>query len=200
MTRNRWSRWWCLDSKHGTWTQRLRVWDQWLRVWLRIWLLLWLWVLPILQSSKNSDFFPLPTSLNLLRTLLEKMQCLATLLYKYKYMLNDWKFKELTRQVWHWLELFLPELGDCDGFIFLHLTINSHSLFRCMRQDALKILRLQRIEYVEKILSRWTSSWRILIGEILHEVSILGEVRPESFYRELVIMRNCDLYNISLLH
>ena len=174
MTRNRRSWVWCLDSKHGAWAQRLRIWDHGLWVWLRIWLLLGLRVLPILQGSKNGDFLPLLTSLNLLWTLLQKMKCFSTLFYIGKHKMSIWNWDLLTGKVRHRLELLFPELGDGNGFIFLHFTINCHPLFGSMCHDALKILRLECVEYVKKILPRRASTRRILIREVLHELSIFA--------------------------
>ena len=122
--------------------------------------------------------------LDLLLALLKQVERLAALL----------------GQVRHGFELLLPELGDGDGLLLLVGAVGRHPLLRGMGQDALEILRLERVEDIEEVLARRAPPGRVLVREVAGELWVLAHVGPKGLHGQLVIMRNSDLLDVGLLH
>ena len=106
----------------------------------------------------------------------------------------------LTGQVRHRLQLLLPELGDGDALLLLVFGVGGHPLLVGVLHDLLEVLRLQRVEDVEEVLARRALAGGIRVGEVLHELRVLLEVRPERLHRELVVLWDVDLLDLGLLH
>ena len=68
-----------------------------------------------------------------------------------------------------------------------------------MIKDLLEIVRLQRVEYVEKVLSWWTSTVRVNIGKVLHKFTVLFEIRPQCLDRDFIIMWHRNVVDLLLL-
>ena len=58
---------------------------------------------------------------------------------------------------------------------------------------------LHRVQHIEEILSRRTSSCREHIREELGDLGVVGELRPEGLHRELIVVRNFDEDDLILL-
>ena len=69
-----------------------------------------------------------------------------------------------------------------------------------MLHDLVEVLRLQSVKDVEEVLARRTLAGWIGVGEILHELHILLEMRPERLHRQLVVMWDVHLLDLGLLH
>ena len=76
----------------------------------------------------------------------------------------------------------------------------AHPLLIGMCQDTLEVVRLQRVEDVEEVLAWWATAWRVRVREELHELCVLLDIGPQGLHRELVVVWNCDLPHIGLLH
>ena len=66
-------------------------------------------------------------------------------------------------------------------------------------QDPLEELGVERVEYIEEILTRWTFSLWVLVGKVTAQEIILGELRVEVLHREFLVMRHLDIIYIRLL-
>ena len=106
----------------------------------------------------------------------------------------------LTGQIRHRLQLFLPELGDGDALFLLVCCIGGHPLLVGVLHDLLEVLGLQRVEDVEEVLARRALASWIRVWEVLHEVRVLLEMRPERLHGQLVIMWDIHLLDVDLLH
>ena len=69
-----------------------------------------------------------------------------------------------------------------------------------MGQDALEILRLERVEDVEEVLARRAPPGRVLVREVAGELWVLAHVGPKGLHGQLVIVRNSDLVDVGLFH
>ena len=110
------------------------------------------------------------------------------------------EFMALTGQVRHRLQLLFPELGDGDALFLLVSSISRHSLFVGMLQDLLEVFWLQRVEDIEEVLPRRPFACWIRIREVLREVGIFLEMRPQGLHRKLIIMWHCHPLDILFLH
>ena len=69
-----------------------------------------------------------------------------------------------------------------------------------MLEYSLKILRLDRVEEVEEVLARRPFTSRVAVREVLGELGVALYVRPQCLHRELIVVRDCDMLDICLLH
>ena len=106
----------------------------------------------------------------------------------------------LTRQVGHRLQLLLPELGDLDRVPLVVGAVGRHPLLVGMLQYLLEVFGVDRVQDVEEVLPRRALAGWVLVGEVLDELVVLGELRPEVLDRELVVVRHGDSLDLGLLH
>ena len=83
----------------------------------------------------------------------------------------------LTRHVRHRSQLLRPVFGDLDGLMFHGLTLGRVPLLVCMVHDLLEVFRVQGVEDVEEVVTRWSLAGRVLVGEVGHEDRVLLELR-----------------------
>ena len=113
---------------------------------------------------------------------------------------NELKLNErLTGQIGHRFKLFFPILGDLDALILLALTIYSHSHRVGMVEELLKVLRFHAVEDVKKIVPGWSLVLWINVGEILHEFTVLLEIRPQCLDGYFIVVRDMDVIDLLLL-
>ena len=106
----------------------------------------------------------------------------------------------LTRQVGHRLQLLLPELGDLDGVPLVVGAVGRHPLLVGVLQDLLEVFGVDRVQDVEEVLPRRALAGWVLVGEVLDELVVLGELGPQVLDRELVVVRHGDPLHLGLLH
>ena len=99
----------------------------------------------------------------------------------------------LTREVRHVLELLLPEVGDADGLRLLVHAGPGHPLDVGVVHDLAQVLGVDRVQHVEEVLPRRPLVLRVLGREVLHELGVLLELRPEAADRELVVVGHLDV-------
>ena len=99
----------------------------------------------------------------------------------------------LTGQVWHGLELLGPEVGDLDGLVLHPLALSSEPLLVGVGHDLGQVVRVDRVQDVEEIVSRRPFPFRIGVGEELHHVRVLLELRVERLDRQLIVVGHFDL-------
>ena len=104
----------------------------------------------------------------------------------------------LTGQVGHGLELLLPELGDGYGRSLVLVRVGRHALIVGVIHDLPKVVRVDRIEHIEKVLSGWTLVLGKRGGKVLHELLISPELRVEFPDTQLVVVWDRDLLDLSL--
>ena len=68
-----------------------------------------------------------------------------------------------------------------------------------MRDDLLQIFRVQRIEDVEEIFSRWALVLGVYRRKESEEVGVLLQLWPESLDSDLVVLGHVDVVDIRLL-
>ena len=59
---------------------------------------------------------------------------------------------------------------------------------------------MHRVENIEEILSRWSFAGWVFVKEVLRELGILLELRPQVLNRKLIIVWHRDLKHLSFLH
>ena len=64
--------------------------------------------------------------------------------------------------------------------------------------DLFEVLRMDRIQDVEEVLSRWTFAGRKPVGEVLHHRRVLFELRPDALDAELFEVRDRNLVDFRL--
>ena len=105
----------------------------------------------------------------------------------------------LTRQVGYGLELLLPELGDGDGRSPILVRVGCHTLIVGVDHDLLKVVWVDRIEHVEKVLPGRT----LVLGKrgwkVLHELLVTLELWEELPDAHFVVVRDSDLLDVDLL-
>ena len=75
-----------------------------------------------------------------------------------------------------------------------------HPLLIGMLHDLIEIIRLQRVKDIEEVLARRTLASWICIREVLHEICIFLEMRPQRLDRQFVVVWNIYLLDFGLLH
>ena len=98
----------------------------------------------------------------------------------------------LTRQIWHGSKLLLPVLGDLYGLTLHGLAGRSHTLLVRVFEDLRKVIRVQRVEHVEKVVARRAFALRISVRKVRHELGVLRELRIEILHAQLVVVRHLD--------
>ena len=68
-----------------------------------------------------------------------------------------------------------------------------------MVEDPLEELRIERVEHVEEVLPRRALALGVLIREVPHEEVVAGELRPQCFDRDLLIVWHLDRRDVGLL-
>jgi len=68
-----------------------------------------------------------------------------------------------------------------------------------MVKNLLEIIGLESVEYIEKVLSWWTSTVRVKIGKVLHKFTVLFEIRPQCLDRDFIIMWHRNVVDLLLL-
>ena len=84
----------------------------------------------------------------------------------------------LTGEVGHRLQLLLPELGDLDGLPLADLALRGHPLLIGVIHDLLQEVGLDGIDDIEEVLAARALADGEVIGEVLGDVFIAGELRP----------------------
>ena len=79
----------------------------------------------------------------------------------------------LTRQVGHGLEFLQPVVGDLDGLGLGVLAVGGHPLLVRVSQQLLEVLRVDRVQDVEEVLSRWAFGLGECVREVKQELLIL---------------------------
>ena len=67
-------------------------------------------------------------------------------------------------------------------------------------EDLLQVVWVERVQNVEEIVSSRPFIFMEGIGEVLRELLVLLELRPELDDGELIVLGNLDLLHILLLH
>ncbi len=91
-------------------------------------------------------------------------------------------------------------MGDLYGLTLHGLAGRSHTLLVRVFEDLRKVIRVQRVEHVEKVVPRWAFALRICIREVRHELGVLRELRIEILHAELVVVRHLYEPDICFLH
>ena len=94
----------------------------------------------------------------------------------------------------------LPEVGDADGLLLCVEAGAGHPLLVRMTHDLRQVLMMERVEDVEEVLARRTLVLRVRCREVLGELWVLLELRPEPPDGELVVVGDLDLVDVRLLH
>ena len=68
-----------------------------------------------------------------------------------------------------------------------------------MAHDLREVLRVQRVEHIEEIISGRAFPLRILVRKVREEVRVLGELWVEVGDAELVVLRYLDFLDLLLL-
>ena len=68
-----------------------------------------------------------------------------------------------------------------------------------MVEELLKVLRFHAVEDVKKIVPGWSLVLWINVGKILHEFTVLLEIRPQCFDGYLIVLRDMDVVDLLLL-
>ena len=111
----------------------------------------------------------------------------------------DNEIRVLTGYVGHLLELLLPVFGDLDGLHLPSLSLRGHALLVGVVQHLLEEVGMDGVEYIEEVLpGRILAFWED-VGEVLLHLLIIGELRPEVYDSELVIVRDFDEVDLLLL-
>ena len=105
----------------------------------------------------------------------------------------------LTREVRHILQLFFPVLGDLDGLKLALLTGSGHALCVDVFEELFEEVALDRVHDVEEVLAAWALAFSERVGEVLGNVGVARELRPQRFHRELVVVRHVDVVYLGLL-
>ena len=66
-------------------------------------------------------------------------------------------------------------------------------------QEPLEELWVDSVEYVEEVLSWRSLALRVLIGEVPDQEVVLGELRPQVLHRQLLVVRDFDVGDVTLL-
>ena len=66
-------------------------------------------------------------------------------------------------------------------------------------QEPLEELWVDSVEYVEEVLSWRSLALRVLIGEVPDQEVVLGELRPQVLHRQLLVVRDLDVGDVTLL-
>lgn len=98
----------------------------------------------------------------------------------------------LTRQVRHGAELLLPVLRHLDGLLLHVLALASQALLGGVLDDLLQVVRLQRVEYVEEVLSWRSLAFRVLVGEVALKDRVLSHRRVDVLDTELLVVWHFD--------
>ena len=127
-----------------------------------------------------------------------RASCHFFLLWKRRLSWNS-NWKKLTREVWHGLELLLPELWYSNALILIGLIICGHSLLISVLQDLFEVFGINSVQNIEEVLTWWTFADRKLVGEVLSELQIFIELWPQVLDWQLVVMGHRDLLHLGLL-
>ena len=152
----------------------------------------------VLNGTKKWDNFSFLSFGNFLGGSFEQMECFSLFLYIQNQIRNK-IIKALTRSEGHFLELIKPLVSDLDCLLLADNTLSAVPLLGCMVHNLLKILRVKGVEYIEKVLSWWTSTFRINVGEILHKFTVLFEIRPQCLDRDFIIMWHRNVVDLLFL-
>ena len=68
-----------------------------------------------------------------------------------------------------------------------------------MVEELLKVLRFHAVEDVKKIVPGWSLVLWINVGEILHEFTVLLEIRPQCLDGYFIVVRDMDVIDLLLL-
>ena len=66
-------------------------------------------------------------------------------------------------------------------------------------QEPLQELWVNGVEYVEEVLSRRSLALRVIIREVPDQEVVLGELRPQVLHRQLLVVRDLDVGDVTLL-
>lgn len=95
----------------------------------------------------------------------------------------------------------LKHLVRDDYGLLLHLEAVSRVSFLCRVFDQLlDIVWIQSIHDIEKVLASRNATFRNLVWKISHELIYLLHMRPEVLDRELVVVGNCDKFDLAERH
>ena len=68
-----------------------------------------------------------------------------------------------------------------------------------MAHHLLQVVRVNGVQDVEEVLARRAFANGVLIGEVLRELWVFTELRPQALDRELIVVWNRDLLHLHLL-
>ena len=106
---------------------------------------------------------------------------------------------QLTREIGHGLELFLPELRDLNGLLLHVLACGGHPLLRYVVHTALQILRIQSCQEIKEILPRGPFIFRVLVREVLLEVDVFFEHGINVADGQLLVVGHLHVRDLALL-
>ena len=97
------------------------------------------------------------------------------------------------------MELLEPVVADLHRVQPLFVVLDGVPLLAGVAEDLLQVVGVERVQDVEEIVTSRAFIFRENIGEILRELLVLLELRPELRHRELVVLRDLDLLHVLLL-
>ena len=106
--------------------------------------------------------------------------------------------QHLLGQEGHIIQLLCPIFRNSNGLILLVHSLNRESLLVCMSNELLQVLRLQRVEHVEKVITRWTFACCVLAWEIRHKLTIFTHLRIDGLHRQLFVLGDGDELDLAL--
>ena len=68
-----------------------------------------------------------------------------------------------------------------------------------MVHDLLEVVRVQGVEDVEEVVTRWSLAGWVLVGEVRHEDRVLLELRIQSLDGQLIVMWHYDILHLYFL-
>ena len=104
----------------------------------------------------------------------------------------------LTGQIRHGLELLGPEVGDLDGLVLHPLALSSEPLLIGVGHDLGQVVRVDRVQNVEEVVPGRAFPFRIGVGEELHLVVVLLELRIEVLDGQLLEVGHLHVHLLRL--